>query len=168
MFRVICIDPSLRSTGVYTSDDLSFCIKTKGEHSSSLLFIHEVLNEHLSSTMYDLAVVEDYAYNVKNSSSITALGEVRGVVLMTLNAWSIPIVDMNIQIWKSLTLGINKKDKKHYLEWVKRLYNKVFETTDEADAYMMYKALCLIMSGKALTKGAKGLLEKIDLKLEGK
>jgi len=174
--RIISIDPSLISTGVYSFDrghGQSFAIRTRGkDRADRLVGIHDGLTHHISQTTYDIALVEDYAYSIKGSQSLTALGEVRGVVIMTLRQWAVPAVDLNIAIWKNFTIGgeleLDGKTKKKwnkktrdgreaYLSRVHDLYGRTFKTTDEADAYMMFRATGRILLGAAKTKAAKKL-----------
>jgi hypothetical protein len=45
-----------------------------------------------------------------------------------------------------LTINFKNKEKylKEYLKLVQKKYNKVFKSSDEADAFMMYQALRII------------------------
>ena len=176
--RIISIDPSLISTGVYCFNrghGQSFTIKTRGkDRADRLVGIYEGLSHHISQITYDLALVEDYAYSVlrpgKGSATLTSLGEVRGVLLMALRQWAIPVVDLNITIWKTLTMGHSgdkqpekktKAGREAYLAKVHELYVRTFKTTDEADAYMMFRATGRIMLGAARTKAMKKLAKEI-------
>ena len=150
--RVMAIDPSKWSTGIALYD--KGVLKTLAIRPSKKLTDSEVLAE-IGATIgviakehgINLALIEDYAFGVRNSRSITALGEVQGVIKAALGVYFIPVISVSIPLWKSRTIGqIKKADKKAYLDAVEKKYSHRFTTTDEADAYMIYEAVKAIVS----------------------
>ncbi len=169
---IISFDPSLRCTGIYYRvDDVekSFTIQT---HSS--MDRMDVLAEHLDRIMQFLAsfnkmtvkciaVVEGYAYGIKNSRSMCQMAEVGGIVRGVLRYYRIPVIEIGPIVWKSIALGSHNvrakkytaKDKMMYHLLVAQKFGRRFETTDEADAYMMAWAFEQIIKGvSGLSPGA--------------
>lgn len=155
--NVISIDPSLRSTGIYVKspiaeEEYSSCIKTKGNLYRMLALIlseldcDELIYPELWNVI-DIAIIEKQFMNNEQQ-------KVCGVIMGVIARNGIPIVEIQPQIWQSiigwdrLLKGINKKTAagiRLYLDRVKSITCKSFDTTDEADAYMMYSAVCDIM-----------------------
>lgn len=161
---IVSFDPSLRSTGIYYRVDgieKSFSIQS---HSSMERM--DVLAEHLDRIMQFLAsfnkmtvkciaVIEGYAYGIKNSRSMCQMAEVGGVVRSVLRYYRIPVIEIPTPVWKSIALGSRNvrakkytaKDKMFYHLLVAQKFGRRFETTDEADAFMMAWAFEQIVKG---------------------
>ena len=177
---IISFDPSLRSTGVYYRVDgveKSFTIQS---HSSMERM--DVLAEHIDRIMQFLAsfnkmtvkciaVVEGYAYGFKNSRSMCQLAEVGGIVRGVLRYYRIPVIEIPPMVWKSITLGSQNirakkytaKDKMFYHMLVAQKVGPPFETTDEADAYMMAWAFEQIVKGiGGLSPGAHEIRSRAE------
>lgn len=141
--KVISIDPSLRSTGVYYSkQDITATLKGRGER-------FDILKEHLDTWLTtfccecDLVLVEDYAFS-RSSRSVTTLGEVGGIIRACATLHNVPVVEIPNTFWKFHSgFGKSRKkltnpEKESYIEYGKTIVNMVYTTTDEVDARLIY------------------------------
>lgn len=162
--NIISIDPSLRSTGVCLHGSGYTTLVFQPERNIYLNYL-TVFNNLLDSMEYKLCLIEKPLMNKKQY-------EVVGILKACLEYSGVPFIEVHPDIWrhimgvKKLLKGINKKTAagiRLYLDRVKSITCKSFATTDEADAYMMYKAVCDIMDKPGrLTKAA----EKIRLEIK--
>jgi len=164
--QIISIDPSLKSTGIYIkSGNASFSMAIKGNKHKrdSVLNIRTWIRKYINDFPITTAIVEDYAYAIQNSRSITTLAEVKGVILSELYARNINIIIMPIQTWKTVMGVPSMKKNADYVKYFKKIYalnDKYFKTADEIDAYLMY--LCTIKLEKwAVTETQIKIQEKI-------
>lgn len=141
--KVISIDPSLRSTGVYYSkQDITATFRGNGER-------FDVLAEHLDTWLTtfccecDLILVEDYAFS-RTSRSVTTLAEVGGIIRACASLHRVPVVEIPSTFWKYYS-GFGKSRKKStnsekdsYIEYGKTIVNMVYTTPDEVDARLIY------------------------------
>lgn len=157
--NIISIDPSLRSTGVFYqlpefNREMSKVISPSGDINIALGRIQEsIINDMANDpdiwSKIALCIIEDVYLSTKTKSKEIVM--VSGVIRATISNHCIPIIEINVNTWKSITgwkklsKGITKKDTEAYCFRVAEFYGKHFKTTDEADAYMMYLAVCDIM-----------------------
>jgi len=167
---MISIDPGKYRTGIFyksTTLEKSFCIKNRKPLADeyALVNIHDMLNVMVNELYADgeeinFAIIEGYGVNLKKRNSMLFMGEVIGVIRLTLTLHDIPIITMPIQTWKHYCRIESKKSLiRKYLDEVYQKFNMEFDTTDEADAYMMYRALVNI------SKKTKSLSET-DIKIK--
>lgn len=171
--NVISIDPSLRSTGVYVNapiaeEEYSEAITPKGTRNRLLA----ILLGRIETCMYpELANVIDICLIEKQFMN-NVQQMVYGIIIASIARLGIKIIEVQPRVWQAITgMGapLSNYDKKTesgrsmYLVAVKFMYGKLFETTDEADAYMMYRAVCDIMDkpGK-LTPAAEKIRQQIE------
>jgi len=160
--NVISIDPSLRSTGVYASSGFASAIINKSETFYQAM---RKIVKFLEIRKPDIVLIEK---QFRNKDQLKVYGAIYGIFAFKY----IAIIEMHPRIWQSITgMGapLSNCDKKTksgqsmYLSIVNSMYGKHFSTTDEADAYMMYCAVCDIMDKPGrLTPAA----EKIRLQIE--
>lgn len=161
--NIISIDFSKISTGVYTNingKESSFAIKIKSSVKlpDVICIIYNEFTKILDDNSYDYGLIE-WIYRG------TSLLKISGVICLAFAQHKIPLVEIPTMTWKSV-LGICRLDKKHghdkYMLFVKTKYGKVFETTDEADAYMMYQVVKQICKEtKVITPAATKIREQI-------
>lgn len=175
--RVVSIDPSLRSLGMFFMED--------GEFNSSVLQ-HSIRDfpdrieiyrkmclrfARESSLGWDLLIVEGYSMAEKSSSSVTGQAEIGGLIRGLFAARNVPIVEVQIPTWQSVTKTTLKKGNSmatsDYLNDVVRKFGIRFKTTDEADAFLIYETvrLCGIRTWKSGTGPAniKARLEELRI-----
>lgn len=157
---VISVDPGLNQTGVFMVIDKKPIsarferIHQGGRYASlgQLFFWLRQQVEYQRPNLPRLAFVEDYPYHMKSSASLTICAEAGGVVRAALGSMGISVVAVNPSTWKRLTIGDrpkdNKDDQANYLAAVHHKYGLTFETVDEADAYLIYRAAQLIYQGE--------------------
>lgn len=145
---IITIDPSKICTGYYinTTDETGVIKnKTKTGNEDVLINIYYRMEDIVEQRNFDLAVIEGYSFNPVNPVAASVLMEIGGVIKLVFADHNIPVISIPPQSWRSKTIGkIKKSSKGKYIQAVKEKYGREFETTDEADAYMIYMALAEI------------------------
>lgn len=161
--NIICIDPSLRSTGVLLCKQgkiTTYAIQRKEERIELLGWFLKHFVNLAKSEDWDLVVIENYSFG-SHSRSITVQAELGGIIRSIFSGYKVPIIELPIPTWKALTkLKSNKQKKDVYLNEVCNKFEYRFKTTDEADAFMIFYSIRKISQGKA---GKIGLNVKHDL-----
>lgn len=158
--RIIAVDPSLRSLGIFFQED--------GEINSAV--IQRTEKERLdvlgriclkfareAALGWDLLLIEGYALGATNSNSVTVQAEIGGLIRGLFTARKVPIIEVPIPTWQSVTKTTIKKGNamatSNYLNDVVKKFGIRFQTTDEADAFMIYETvrLCGIRTWKSGT-----------------
>lgn len=144
--NVISIDPGIACTGFYVFLDgrgyHAAARRPKGrDNYAQLVAIREAVLLH--GRWCDFALVEDYPYGAEASVAASAI-EAGGVVRAALAELGLPVIVIAIPTWKSLTIGHKPKgtvpEKAAYLDAVEQLYGVRPAGTDEADAFLIYRA----------------------------
>ncbi len=106
----------------------------KQEMIVRLLDIRDRLNAVLTACPPDRAAVEDVFFS-KNAQSALKLGQVRGVILVTLAERGIPVVSFPPALVKRSVVGSGKADKHQVQRVVQAVLGlKELPQADEADA----------------------------------
>jgi crossover junction endodeoxyribonuclease RuvC len=153
---VIGIDPGTALTGFGIVEELADgsliaigygALKTDPKESaeSRLFSLFEQLNELLHIHSLDCAAVEKLFFQ-RNVKTALAVGQARGVILLSLTLAKKPIFEYNPMEIKQAIAGYGKADKKQMQQMVKILLNmeKIPEPDDAADALAV--AICHIHS----------------------
>lgn len=156
----VIVDPSLRSSGVLVSNGLnvrSYAITSKSTRLETLGLYLKHFSELAFSNNWDFLAIESYSFG-SHSRSLTVQAEIGGIIRACFSAEKVPVIEIPIPTWKSVT-GIRlkkttKSDKKAYTDAVFKKYGVQFDTTDEADTYLMYQTLKAVSRGKT-SKGAE-------------
>lgn len=146
---VIAIDPSLRSCGFFIPEgDKSLAIRSTEHEYTALHKILEGTAKIFKTYRPEQIVIERLAFS-KHSRSVSAMGEVHGIIKALAVHYNVEIVEMSSNTWKSYIFGSRmkawprkgktKKATAVYLDRVKKATGRSFQTTDEADAYMIYR-----------------------------
>lgn len=146
---IIAIDPSLRSTGLFVEETRkTFAIAPKGHEYQALYEIFLEVNKFFRTYRPSDIVIEQLAYS-RHSRGISSLAAVHGVIKVAAMHYKITIHELAPTSWKSFIFGgkrtgwpkkgKSKKITMQYLDAVKKATGHGFKTTDEADAYMIYK-----------------------------
>lgn len=133
--RLMTVDPGI-NIGICI-DGICF-----SEKIQSLSHLYDYIIRMSSNC--DKCYIEDYAYSkLGKSSSMTAQAEMRGVIKLALENNNIPYSMININSWRAFNCWKFKKGKKNdninYIDSARRIYGKEFLTTDEVDAYLMWR-----------------------------
>jgi len=176
--NLIAFDPSLRKIGIYIKIGDEEKSKRYEYHSkiSRLKVLAQIYNDmailiNRLSGKYniDVGIIEGYAFS-KNSKSITAQAEVGGIVRGILGDCEIPIIEVAPLTWKSDMLGkgnirLKKSTKAQqmiYLDKVQRYHDRRFDSTDEADAWMMARLVEKIINDEAAdTPGIRNIRNRL-------
>lgn len=151
--RVLSLDMSLRSTGYYLSDaDEWGTIQNpaKTPHNDCLVKIGDNIRDLVERA--ELVLLEDYVPSSGGHKATHSAGELRGVVVYAISG-RVPIVLVHNMTWKYQTpLARVKKqsaaEKRTYIQSATLFSGRTFETTDEADACMMYFATLKLLETK--------------------
>jgi len=170
MKRIISIDPSLRSTGVYCVGKL-YTIATPAEKGINNT------NEALENILFDirsfvighkpdLCLIEDYAHGARGNA-VTTIAEVKGIIKSVMFDSGIPVIVVNISVWKDvMAFNMPKKGKGWRRNYLKRGTNKAggaleFSSPDEVDAFLIYRAVMAIVNVGPRTDGQRNLLQEV-------
>ena len=126
--RLIGVDPGLASTGWGVVDSsggrLRYiahgCIETGPDKSRGerLLFIYESFLKILKTYKPAGAAIENLYFG-RNVSSAMSVAEARGVLLTTLTAQGIPILELTPNAIKKAVVGVTKAEKNQIQEMVR-------------------------------------------------
>lgn len=147
--NVISVDPGLECTGLYVfrnGEGTATSVRRGGRAGyDHLVELRKVVMLHARGC--HAALVEDYAYSRLPGGGKSAM-EAGATVRTALAEVGLPPILVNPAIWKARTIGNMPKDtvgeKVRYLETVRKAYGKAFDTTDEADAFLIYLAALVI------------------------
>ncbi len=97
---------------------------------------------------------------------MTKMGEVGGIIRCYFSRRRIPIIEVSPMTWKSLTIGVKQKKKPaaerdRYLQLVATSYGRQFQTTDCADAFLMYEMVKSLIEKEPATATAKGIRTRL-------
>lgn len=159
--RILGVDPGLAITGWAIVDfengnpipvDYGAILTEKGlSVSQRLVETYEDLNALIEKYKPEYAGVETLLFT-NNAKTAIAVGESRGVVLLTLEQHNIPIEEFNpLQVKNSIT-GYGQAKKKQVQENVRMLcgLDEIPKPDDAADAIAIAIATEVIVSRKSL------------------
>ena len=108
-----------------------------------MIRVGKILNEITAEGQkINFAVIEGYGINPINRRSMFILAEITGIIKLLLAKNNIPVITMPVQTWKKYCRIVSDKKKvDYYVNEVEYRFGKKFNTTDEADAFMIYLAL---------------------------
>lgn len=176
--RIISLDPSLRSFGIYSVED--------GEEFSEVKRIPKEVDRldalgrllswlsNVSAEPWDLCLVENYIFGggakkwngkVADSRSITIMAEIGGIVRGLFRARKVPVIEVNVEVWKAVT-GIRMEKgtigrTEQYTAAVAKVFGRKFQTTDEADAFLMYHTVKKCGIGPAIGEGPEKIQKRL-------
>ena len=169
--RVISVDPAVRSTGVFIrtpEERRAYRIQSKpkvdGNHALANLHmkLYKLCVRHYP---FDLGLVEAYPIGAKFQQGSMELGAAYGIVRAVMAAFDIPIVAIHPSTWQSLTTGRmpkgNKAKTAAYVGEVERRYRVRFETTDCADAYLIWRAARQLIDSPGRTEAQEKLRSEL-------
>ncbi len=98
-----------------------------------------------------LVTIEDYAYGVHNSSSLTGLAELNGVIRMSLYKKNIPYLLVTPGELKKFITGKGNCKKELMMMKIFKNYGLEFNNSDEADAYGLSLICSAVVTGQIAT-----------------
>jgi hypothetical protein len=175
--NIISIDPSLRSTGVFTCQEgkcKAYTFARKEERIALLGLFAKHFARVAKETKWDLCLIEGYSFG-SHSSSVTVAAEVGGIIRASFSAFGIPIIEVPPMTWKSIT-GLAKlkmpkvsvQNKRDYLNYCIETFGFTFDTTDEADAFYIFLATMQASRGnvkKGVGSNIRTRLEELKIKM---
>lgn len=168
----VIVDPSLRSSGVLVCRDgkiSTYAIQRKTPRLETLGYYLCHFAHLAKERKWDMLVIEEYAFS-RQSQSVTVAAEIGGIIRACFASYKIPIIEMPISTWKSIT-GIKMKkasvqDKRDYINAVIEKFGMELDTTDEADAFLMFYSIAMISRGvvkKGVGSNIRCELEKLKI-----
>lgn len=167
--RVMTVDPSLRSTGIYyRSPQNSFTdtISPSGGLWSACLHLEDLMQQHLGLLKPDIVLIEALAYKAPRMAQLAAVGAAVHIACMRAD---IPFVDIPINTWKAVAGRWPKKKKAEaeaYCEYVRANTGVNVANPDEADAVMIFHAVSMICLGHGTSKTQQSIREQISAEVE--
>jgi len=157
--RIIGIDPGMAIVGYCFMDSFPERVDNQNilvncgsvqtsknfSHPERLLEIHNDLSQLLKTYKPDIAAVEQLFY-FKNAKTIIPVAEARGVILMTLEMFKVPVYEYTPLVVKQTITGYGRSEKKEIKEMVKILLGdeqKIPKLDDTVDAIAI--AICHTM-----------------------
>ena len=138
MSLILGIDQSLRRTGLCILSDKGQLIKVKriepgGDRKGAERLAYIAEEVHSAAEGIQLAVMEGYSYG--SVSQKHSLGEVGGVIKLTLYNLGVPFIIATPSQLKKFMTGRGGADKDDIAVAIARDWHLEFETDDEADAF---------------------------------
>lgn len=152
--NIISFDPSLRHTGYFWSIagiEEGGVIETNGDRIDSLAEIYEAVDALMITCLSCVpdetcltVAVEGYAF-ASRGQAVTVQAEVGGIIRAVCRAHGCTVREIPPLVWKSKILGKigfrlkkgTKAEVKEYLDWARVCTGRTFNTSHEADAFMM-------------------------------
>lgn len=171
--NVISLDPSLRGFGVYAVRNgvESSEVRAAPDHLDRLDALGSILSwlSRVSKQGWDLCLIEDYAFSGGtngNSRAVTIQAEIGGIARGLFRARGVPVIEVPIGVWKSVT-GISMKKgtalhKSDYINAVLKLYGKQFATVDEIDAFLFYQTVKKCGTECPVGAGARRIQRRLE------
>lgn len=182
---ILGIDPSLTNTGLCWGDGdehFSDRIGYKIPKGASIRKIHarmervETLADLIDCTLGDarayfdpetipsdyiqLTLVEAYSFGSRNGGEY--LGELGGAVRTLLRRHSKDVIEVAPTMVKKFATGKGNAKKEVIIGHVQKRWNVLFDNSDEADAYVLYRiGLCYAGICEPETKPQREVIEKL-------
>ncbi|MEZ0322799.1 MAG: crossover junction endodeoxyribonuclease RuvC [Hydrogenothermaceae bacterium] len=138
--RLLSFDPSSSKTGYAVADckDDKLSILETGivdlkKKRDPLLYLYRELNKLLEEFKPDKVLLEKPFYSV-NAQTLIKLGEIRGVILLTCQAFNIEVEEFTPAEVKVCITGYGRASKEEVLYMVNSLYKLNLDSYDIADA----------------------------------
>ena len=171
MRQVLAIDPSLTSTGVCWGSDphdweVMVCkSKPLGKNVAERVRRYEGLfsqiNQICMTSQPVMIFIEAYAYGA-NTGSQMYLGEFGGILRWHLDYHSKHIYEVAPSTLKKFVTGKGNAKKEHMLAHVYHQWGRLFDTSDEADAFGLYQmALCAAGRSTPTNKAQRESVAKV-------
>jgi Holliday junction resolvasome RuvABC endonuclease subunit len=150
--RILGIDASLASTGLALPDGSALTVKTTSDQApmDRLLCVHRALMSWVGGSQRgaDLAVVEGYSYGAKGNA-VYQIGEVGGVVRLTLHQLGVPMMVVPPAAVKKFATGNGNADKRLVRTAAELHLGYEGKSSDEADALWLREAGLYIYGGSS-------------------
>lgn len=149
--RTIGIDPGTATTGWGVLDEQNGTLHAVGygvvktpagdEPASRLLVLHQELTEILQTHRPDAAAIEELFFS-RNVTTALAVGQARGVIMLTLAMAGVPISEYKPRVVKQTVSGYGGAEKRQMQEMVRLTLNltAIPRPDDAADALAI--AMC--------------------------
>jgi hypothetical protein len=166
--NVLAIDPSLRFTGLFSmAEGKASTFVFSPKQRDRMAALSEILSYFItiSRSAWDLCVIEDYMVGAKGSQA-EVQGEVGGIIRACFMARNIPVIEVPIMTWKSVT-GISIKrgtsmPDSDYLNMISKKYQRRFKTTHEGDSFLLYECVKTCAARLLKQEGAQNIRARLE------
>jgi len=175
--RFLSVDPGLTSTGVWYHEphwDQSFTLVREKKENRYLFMarIRATLVEKFGERRPEVGIVEDYPYGM-DGNVLAAAVEAGGIVRAALAELGAKFVAIPPSTWKSAMNFRMKKDtadqRKEYCRRASEMQGTVcFDSTDAADAYLMWATIVKIIVRERTGATADRIRKEIYQIIEGR
>lgn len=173
MNQIVCgIDPSLTNTGICYGQNEHTLVgigsKTQGQDVRSRILRYENLVAKIDTLLEQitpsLILIEAYAYS-RNMAGQMFLGEFGGILRFHLVDRSPNVIEVAPNLLKKFVTGKGNAPKEVVQAHLAKRYGLLFDNSDEADAFVLWKMGC-VMLGKIESEN-QAQREAIEKVLDG-
>jgi len=147
MNNILAIDPSISSAGICYNGEVEVAKTKPSQHRFER--IDEVvchIDVFLDTQPIDYVVMEQYAFNMRNTSTLTDLAELGGCIKMKLYKRNIEPFIVSAKRWKAMVFNNASIQKDMTLKEVYKRFGRDCKNSDEADAFGIYKFLDIVIN----------------------
>ena len=162
------IDLSLTGTGLVILDGgepfYSECFKPQNKSGSSrLIEIRCKIEKTLSDCIPEIVCLEGYSFGSRGRA-VFQTGELGGIIRVLLHEWGIKWIEIPPSQVKKFATGKGNSGKDLILQQVYKRWGQEFETSDEADAFVLAKIGTILLGHKEkLTVQQEEVVETIKV-----
>jgi len=139
MINILSIDQSISSTAICVNGDIKTIKTSSSLHTfQRIKVIIDKIKEIIDSNKINCVSMEQYAFNMKNTSSLSVLMELGGNLKMLFYENGLEPIIISPKRWKKMILGNSSIDKNLILLEIYKRFGIECKNDDEADAYAMY------------------------------
>ena len=168
---IAAIDPSLTSTGLaFGIDETDVCTmavksKPRGEGVSNRVKRYELVIQQLTKVLDvirpRLVLIEGYSFGSKNGKHMD-MAELGGLIRWHSTDYTPHILEVAPTTLKKFATGKGAGDKALIQAHVMKRWGKMFETSDEADAFVLFQmALCIAGRQEPQTQPQREAVDKV-------
>lgn len=160
------IDASLTGTGtsLIRSNGIAATNRIASKHTgiARLINIEDRLKYIVDTNKLNLVLIEGYAYAAQNQAH--QIGELGGVIRRMLYKKQLPWVEVSPSQVKKFATGKGNAKKDLIIMNVFKKWGQEFETSDEADAFVLAKIGQVLLNGGEITQYQSEVIEEISKK----
>ncbi len=142
---ILSIDQSIRSTAFCIDGEVETINTKPKDHTCKRIdIIFNRLKEVIDERKPNIISIEQYAFNMRNTRSLSVLMELGGVLKRLFYQYGYEPIVISPKTWKKMVFGNHAMKKDLILLETYKLFNAPCKNSDEADAYCMYKFVSYI------------------------
>jgi len=172
--RIVGIDASLTSTGIATLTENGISTKVIQSKKIGVERLLEIQKEvweiiHNGGTVShpktDLVVIEGYAHGRTNQAH--QMGELGGVLRVMFHEMELKWIEVAPTAVKKFVTGKGVATKEKIAAWVQKRWDRMFDTNDEADAYVLVRIGQAYLTGSCRLESLTSFQQEVIDVLKG-